>query len=57
MPDATSNERHKGAMRLKDTTNLNTSGKDGVPVCSRKQATNVTKTANRPGIHPYDNRK
>jgi hypothetical protein len=57
MSDTTSNERNKIAMREKNSNNLNTSGREGVRVCSPSQAGYVTKTTNKPGKHPYDNRK
>ena len=36
-------DRQRATMRDRTSTNLNTSGKEGVPVCSPKQATKVTK--------------
>ena len=50
-----SNERAKVAMRDQNSTNLNTSGKDGVKVQSPKQVKYVTKTTTRG--HPYADKK
>jgi hypothetical protein len=47
MSDIPSYDRNKAAMREKNSTNLNTSGKDGVVVCSPSQAPDV----NRPTGH------
>jgi hypothetical protein len=54
MSDQTSNDRAQSAMREQNSANLNTSGKEGVKVCSPKQATKVTKTTTKG--HPYGNK-
>jgi hypothetical protein len=51
MSDQPNLDRTRAAMREKNSANLNTSGKEGVAVCSPKQAKNVTKYTSRSG-HP-----
>jgi ATP-dependent RNA circularization protein (DNA/RNA ligase family) len=56
MSDSSSNDRNKVAMRDKNSTNLNTSGREGVRVRSPSQAKNVTKYTSKNG-NPYGNRR
>jgi hypothetical protein len=56
MSNTTSNERHKVAMRERNSLNLNSSGGAGQRACGPRQVkeSDVTKTTNKPGKHPYD---
>ena len=56
MSDSQSNDRNKVAMRDKNSTNLNTSGKEGVVVRSPRQGTNVSKYTSKSG-HPDRNKR
>jgi hypothetical protein len=52
MSDTTSNDRHKAAMKERNSMNLNNNGgKGGKPQVKKE---NVTTTTNKPGKHPYD---
>jgi hypothetical protein len=44
MSDPVSNDKAQAAMRERSSANLNTSGKEGVMVCSPQQAKNAPKT-------------
>jgi hypothetical protein len=58
MADSTSNDRHKPAMRERNSLNLNNNGGKGEMACGMPQVRKeeVTKTTNTPGKHPYDRR-
>jgi hypothetical protein len=49
MSDMPNVDKTKVAMREKNSTNLNTSGKDNVPFCARPQVKNVTPYASKRG--------
>jgi hypothetical protein len=59
MSDTTSNDRNQAAMRERNSLNLNNNGGKGEMACGMPQVKKeeVTTTTNKPGKHPYDNRK
>jgi hypothetical protein len=56
MSDMPNVDKTKAAMRERNSMNLNNNGGKGEMACGKPQvkASNVTKTTNKPGHHPYD---